>query len=321
MTVCDVGPRDGLQNEARTLPVETRAELVNQLAGAGVPRIEAVSFVSASRVPAMAGAEEVTDAIVRRERVEYAGLVLNERGYDRFRTTALDRVHLTFAVTDSFSRRNANVSVDEAARSATRVLGRAREAGVPATVTISVAFGCPFEGAVDPARVLALAEDVVRAGAEEVVFADTIGVAVPRQVRSLVAEGLRLGGPVGIHLHNTRSTGFANAYAALEAGATVFDASVGGLGGCPFAPRATGNVATEDLVYLLHGEGVETGIDLDALIGVAEWLEGVLGRELPGQVYRAGTFAPVAGRSATAATASAGSRGRPGSSPGPASGS
>ena len=295
VTVCDVGPRDGLQNEKTSLPPETRAELVNLLAAAGLPRVEAVSFVNAARVPAMAGPEEVVDAVHRRERVQYAGLVLNERGYDRLRDTALDRVHFTFAATDSFNRRNANATVDESLVTAGRVLERARADGVPATVTISVSFGCPFEGAVDPARVLALAEEAVRLGANEVVFADTIGVGVPSRVRDVVVQAVRLGRSVGIHLHNTRSTGFANAWAALGAGATVFDASIGGLGGCPFAPKATGNIATEDLVYLLHGEGVETGIDLDALIGVAEWLEGVLGRELPGQVYRAGGFAPVGG--------------------------
>src|SRR5205085_9581049 len=161
-----------------------------------------------------------------------------------------------------------------------------------ATVTIGVSFGCPFEGAVDPARVLGFAEEL--RDADELVFADTVGVAVPKQMHELVGKGAELGVPVGVHLHNTRNTGIANAYAALEAGATVFDASVGGVGGCPFAPRATGNIATEDLVYMLAGEGVDTGIDLDALIGVAEWLEGVLGRQLEGQVYRAGTFAPVA---------------------------
>jgi isopropylmalate/homocitrate/citramalate synthase len=294
VTVCDVGPRDGLQNEATTLAPETRAELVDRLAGAGVPRIEAVSFVNPARVPAMAGANEVVDGIVRRERTDYAGLVLNERGYERLRDTDLGRVHFTLAATDSFNRRNANATVEESLATAGRVLERARAEDVPVTVTIGVAFGCPFEGVVDPTRVLGLAEVVLTLGAEEVVFADTIGVAVPSQVLRIVAEALALERPVGIHLHNTRSTGLANAWAALEAGATVFDASVGGLGGCPFAPKATGNIATEDLVYLLHGEGVETGIDLDALIGVAEWLEGVLGRRLPGQVYRAGTFAPVA---------------------------
>ncbi len=293
--LCDVGPRDGLQNEPDVLPPATRAELVNRLAETGIPRVEAVSFVNAARVPAMAGPEEVVDAIEGRFGTSYAGLVLNERGYDRLRDTALDRVHYTLAATDSFNRRNANATVEESLAAGARVLARAREDDVPATVTISVAFGCPFEGAVEARRVLALAEEAVAAGADEIVFADTIGVAVPSRVRAVLADGATLGRPVGIHLHNTRSTGFVNAWAALDGGAAIVDASVGGLGGCPFAPRATGNIATEDLVYLLDGEGVETGIDLDRLIGVAEWLEGALGHELPGQVYRAGTFAPVAG--------------------------
>jgi isopropylmalate/homocitrate/citramalate synthase len=295
VTVCDVGPRDGLQNEARTLPPELRAALVNRLAAVGVPRVEAVSFVNPARVPAMAGPEQVVAELVRLESCEYAGLVLNERGYDRLRETGLDRVHFAFAATDSFNRRNANATVEESLATAARILGRAREDGLATSVSISVSFGCPFEGAVDARHVLRLADQVVTLGADEVVLADTIGVAVPSRVAGLVGEATALGKPVGIHLHNTRSTGFANAWSALQAGAEVFDASVGGLGGCPFAPRATGNIATEDLVYLLHGEGVETGIDLDALIGVAEWLETALGRELPGQVYRAGTFAPVAG--------------------------
>ena len=162
-------------------------------------------------------------------------------------------------------------------------------------MTLGTAFGCPFEGAIDPGRVLELAARFVAAGGvDELVFADTVGVGVPRQVRHLVGEGVRLGVPIGVHLHNTRSTGYANALVALEAGATVLDASVGGIGGCPFAPRATGNIATEDLVYLLHGEGIETGIDLDPLVEVAAWLEGRLGRPLEGQVYKAGVFAPVA---------------------------
>jgi hydroxymethylglutaryl-CoA lyase/(R)-citramalyl-CoA lyase len=295
VTVCDVGPRDGLQNESITLSPETRADLVNRLSAAGLPRIEAVSFVNPARVPAMAGGEEVVTGIVRRPDVQYAGLVLNERGYDRLRQTDLDRLHFTFAATDSFSQRNANATVDEALATGARLLERAKRDGVPSTVSISVAFGCPFEGAVEPERVLGYAEEVIGFGADEVVFADTIGVGVPTQVRKIVVEAVKFARPVGVHFHNTRSTGFANAWAALEWGATVFDASVGGLGGCPFAPQATGNIATEDLVYLLHGEGVETGVDLEALIGVSEWLEGVLGRQLPGQVYRAGTFAPVAG--------------------------
>jgi isopropylmalate/homocitrate/citramalate synthase len=290
VTVCDVGPRDGLQNEHVVLEPSVRAELVNRLAAAGLPAIEAVSFVRPGLVPQMAGAEEVVAGIERRPGVAYSGLVLNAKGAERFAATDLDELHFNLAATESFGRENQNATPDEALAVLDGI-----ETERPVSVSISVAFGCPFEGAVDPGRVLELAERSVAAGAREVVFADTIGVAVPRQVRYLVGEGAKRLPRVGIHLHNTRNTGFAAAYAALEAGATVFEASVGGLGGCPFAPRATGNVATEDLVYLLHGEQVETGVDLDALIGVSEWLEALLGRELPGQVYRAGAFAPVSG--------------------------
>jgi hydroxymethylglutaryl-CoA lyase/(R)-citramalyl-CoA lyase len=297
ITVCDVGPRDGLQNEAETLEPATRAELCNRLARAGVPRIEVASFVREDRVPQMAGAEEVVAALDRRPGVVYAGLVLNAQGYERLRSSGLAEAHVTFAATESFSRRNANVSVDEAVVAAAAIVARAADDGIRATATISVAFGCPFEGAVDPGRVLALAGEIVAAGAAEVVFADTIGVAVPIQIKDVLVRAVALDVPLGVHLHNTRNTAIACAYAALEAGATVFDGSVGGAGGCPFAPNATGNVSTEDLVYLLHGEGVETGIDLDALIDVARWLEERLGRRLDGLVHRAGGFDPGPGRS------------------------
>jgi hydroxymethylglutaryl-CoA lyase/(R)-citramalyl-CoA lyase len=294
VTICDVGPRDGLQNDPKVLEPAVRAELVDRLAGAGLPRIETVSFVNPARVPQMAGAEDVVAAIERRDGVVYAGLVLNDRGYDRRRETGLDELHYAFACTETFNQRNQNATVDESLAVAGRLLERARVDGIRATVTIGASFGCPFEGAVDPDRVLELAERL--GGWDEIVFADTIGVAVPRMVRDLVGRARAMQvHPVGVHLHNTRNTGFANAFAAVEAGASVLDASVGGIGGCPFAPRATGNISTEDLVYLLHGEGIETGIDLEALIGVSEWLEGVLGRQLEGQVYRAGVFSPVAG--------------------------
>ncbi len=295
VTVCDVAPRDGLQNEPETLAPTVRAELVDRLAAAGIPRIEAVSFVHPKLVPQMAGAEEVVAAIERESGVVYAGLALNDRGYDRLCETGLDEVHYAFAVTETFNQRNSNASVEESVQAGERIVERAHADGIRVTVTLGASFGCPFEGAVDPGHVLELAARFAAAGSDELVFADTIGVGVPSQVRQLVGRGSELGVPIGVHLHNTRNTGFANAWAAIEAGASVLDASVGGIGGCPFAPKATGNICTEDLVYLLHGEGVETGIDLDALIGVAEWLEGVLGRQLPGQVYRAGAFAPVSG--------------------------
>ena len=278
--VCDVGPRDGLQNEPDVLLPSVRAELVGRLADTGLRRIEAASFVREDRVPQMAGAEEVVAGIERRAGVEYSGLVLNAQGWLRLSGTSLDRVNCTLAATEEFSRRNANASVEQAATRVEQILAAADR---PATVTISVAFGCPFEGRVDRGRVAELAS---RFEGTEVVLADTIGVATPGQVRTLV-ELVR---PAGVHLHNTRNTGYANAWAALEAGVGVLDGSVGGLGGCPFAPRATGNIATEDLVYLLEQEGIETGVDLDELITVSVWLEGLLGRQLPGQVYRAGGF-------------------------------
>ena len=295
ITICDVGPRDGLQNDPITLAPEVRAGLVNRLAAAGLPRIEVGSFVNPARVPQMAGAEEVVQGIDRAPGVVYAGLALNDRGYDRLRETGLDEVHFAFSASETFNERNQGAPVEDSVHAAERIVARAHEDGIRATVTIGTAFGCPFEGAIDPDRVLELTARLVRADADEIVLADTVGVGVPRQVRHLVGEAVKLGNPVGVHLHNTRSTGFANAYEAIASGATVLDSSVGGIGGCPFAPRATGNIATEDLVYMLHGEGIETGIDLEELIGVAQWLEGVLGRQLEGQVYRAGTFAPVAG--------------------------
>jgi isopropylmalate/homocitrate/citramalate synthase len=282
--LCDVGPRDGLQNEPDVLPPETRAELVDRLGAAGLRRIEAVSFVRADRVPQMAGGEEVVAAVHRREEVELSGLVLNERGWERFAAAGLDRVNLTFAATEAFNQRNGNATLAEAVERAEAILTAAGE--LPAAVTISCSFGCPFEGRVDPGAVAGLAARF--AGRADVVLADTIGVATPSAVRALVERAQA----AGFHGHNTRNTGYANCLAALEAGARVLDASVGGLGGCPFSPRATGNVATEDLVYLLEEEGVETGIDLDALLAVSQWLEGVLGRPLEGYVYRAGPWPP-----------------------------
>jgi isopropylmalate/homocitrate/citramalate synthase len=282
--LCDVGPRDGLQNEPEVLPPESRAELVDLLAAAGLARIEAVSFVRDDRVPQMGGAEEVVELVQRREGVELSGLVLNERGWERFAAAVLDRVNVTFAATETFNLRNGNATLAEAVARVDAILAAAGD--TPATVTISCSFGCPFEGRVDPGVVAELAAPY--AGRAEVVLADTIGVATPSAVRSLV-ERTRA---EGFHGHNTRNTGYANCLAAIEAGAGILDASVGGLGGCPFSPRATGNVATEDLVYLLDGEGVETGVDLDGLVGVAQWLEGLLGRTLEGYVHRAGSWPP-----------------------------
>jgi (R)-citramalyl-CoA lyase len=290
VTVFEVGPRDGLQNEPDVLPPETRAELVERLVGAGIRAVEVASFVHPRRVPQMASAEEVVSGVERVPGVVYAGLALNDKGFERLAEARLDEARFAFGATESFNRRNQNASVEDSLSAAARICERARELRIRSTVTISVAFGCPFEGEVDEHHVLELAGRVAEAQPGTIAVADTIGVATPSHARRLVAAVAELGFPVGGHFHNTRNTGYANAIAALEAGASTLDASVGGLGGCPFAPRATGNIATEDLVYLLEGEGVETGVDLDALIAVSSWLEEVLGRTLEGQLYRAGPF-------------------------------
>lgn len=288
--IVDVGPRDGLQNEDKTLPPEARAELCDRLAAAGLPRVEAASFVNPKRVPQMAGAEEVMDRLDRREGTVYAGLVLNEMGYERAVEAGVDEVRYAFPVTETFAKRNQNTTVEDATALAGRLVERARLDGVRVSITLSAAFGDPFEGRVDPDHVLRIAGKVAEAHPDEVVLADTIGVGVPTQVRGLVRAVAAMGVTVGCHFHDTRNTGMANAVAAVESGAMVLDAAVGGTGGCPFAPRATGNIATEDLVYLLNGMGHETGVDLDVLIGVAEWMAERLEKELPGQVYKAGNF-------------------------------
>jgi isopropylmalate/homocitrate/citramalate synthase len=289
--ICDVAPRDGLQNEPEALPAGTRAALAARLAAAGLARVEVASFVRDDLVPQMAGAEEVVAALLSSDGVVYAGLVLDERGYERLRETGLAEVHVTLGATETFQQRNGGSSLAEGLARARAVLAAARADGRRATVTISCSFGCPYEGEVDEGVVYDLAGRSAAAGADEVILADTIGVAVPSQVARLVARCRRtLREPIGVHLHDTRGTAVACAWAAVEAGATVLDASAGGIGGCPFAPGAQGNVATEDVVYLLEREGVRTGVDLEALVETVRWLEGVLARPLAGRVSRAGPW-------------------------------
>ena len=290
LIVCDVGPRDGLQNEAKILEPAIRAELCDRLAAAGVKRMEAASFVNPKLVPQMAGAEEVMSALHRVGGVVYAGLVLNEKGYDRALAAGVDEVHYALSAADEFGKRNQNATSEDGLKTALSLVARARADRMPITVTISVAFGSPFDGRVAPARVLQIVERLMAVPPDEVCLADTIGVGVPSQVHELVRGARALGASVGAHFHNTRNTGYANAVAALEEGVVSVDASVGGAGGCPFAPKATGNIATEDLVYLLRGLDVETGIDLDALITISQWLGGHLGKELPSMVARAGDY-------------------------------
>jgi isopropylmalate/homocitrate/citramalate synthase len=287
VVICDVGPRDGLQNERERLTSAQRAQLCAMLAATGVPAVEAASFVRDDLVPQMAGAEDVVRDLSR-DGTRWSALVLNERGVQRALAAGLSELHIAVMATETFAQRNTGMSLPDALTEAGKMVRAAHAGGARVVGTVSVAFGCPFEGRVEPAAALTVADALVAAGADELVLADTIGVAVPGQARRLVQQALELGAPVGVHMHDTRNTGTANSIAALEAGATTFETSVGGLGGCPFAPGATGNLATEDLVYVLDEEGVRTGVDLDAVIGVSRWLEQLFGCPVPSALARAG---------------------------------
>ncbi|HEX3214005.1 MAG TPA: hydroxymethylglutaryl-CoA lyase [Actinomycetota bacterium] len=293
VTIVEVSPRDGLQNEPVVLPTEAKVELITQLVEAGARRVEAVSFAHPKLVPAMADAEAVMERVPRPDGVSYAGLVLNRRGLDRALGSGVDEVNVVVCVSETFNRRNQNASTEESMQAAADVLGRAREEGLFTTLTLATSFGCPFEGEVDPGRVVELAARGAAAGAHELCLADTIGAGVPSQVRDLVARARDAVGddpPLRFHFHNTRNTGFANAVTAVELGARVLDASAGGIGGCPFAPRATGNIATDDLVFLLERMGLHTGYDLEALLPTAAFLSERLGHEVPALLPRAGSF-------------------------------
>jgi isopropylmalate/homocitrate/citramalate synthase len=293
VTIVEVSPRDGLQNESVILSTAAKVELVTRLVDAGARRVEAVSFAHPKLVPAMADAEAVMAQVPRRDGVSYAGLVLNRRGLDRALATGVDEVNVVVGVTDAFSVRNQNMPTAEAMRQAVEVVDGARAAGLFTTLTLSVAFGCPFSGEVDPGQVVALAAEAARAGVDEIALGDTIGVGVPSQVRELtrrIRDEVGDRPPLRYHFHNTRNTGFANAFAAVLDGVEVLDASAGGIGGCPFAPKATGNIATDDLVYLLERMGVPTGYDLAALLPTAAFLSEQLGHQVPALLPRAGVF-------------------------------
>ena len=293
VTIVEVSPRDGLQNESVILSTEAKVALVQRLVDAGARRIEAVSFAHPKLVPAMADAEDVMARVPRAEGVSYAGLVLNRRGLDRALATGVDEVNVVVCVSETFSQRNQNASTDESMRAAVDVIEGARSAGLFTTLTLATAFGCPFEGEVNVNRVVELAREGAVAGVDEICLADTIGVGVPSQVRELTAAVRSAVGdqpPLRFHFHNTRNTGFANAATAVDEGVRVLDASAGGIGGCPFAPAATGNVATDDLVYLLERMGLRTGIDLQALMPTAAFLSAELGHEVPAMLPRAGSF-------------------------------
>jgi hydroxymethylglutaryl-CoA lyase len=294
VTIMEVSPRDGLQNEATLLSTEDKLNLVQRALDAGCTRIEVTSFAHPARVPQMADAEAVCRGLPQRGDVTYTGLVLNRRGYDRLLATErLDEAGLVVPLTDTFAQRNQGMSSADCVAMAKAVLKDARLRGVRAQATIAVAFGCPFEGEVSLRRLLDIAEALAAEEPVEIALADTIGVGVPAQVLeyfSALRERLGPDLPLRAHFHDTRNTGIANAFAALQAGVATLDASLGGIGGCPFAPAASGNIATEDLVYLLDRMSVRHGVDLDTLLDGARWLQQTLGKPLPSAVLKAGGF-------------------------------
>jgi hydroxymethylglutaryl-CoA lyase len=290
--IVEVGPRDGLQNEAVSVSTGVKLEFIRRAADAGLRRIEVASFVNPRRVPQMADAEATFQGLAQRDDVTYVGLVLNRAGFDRAAAAGCREIGMVVFTTDEFNRRNQGVPSADSIRTWKEIAASAREAGVRAQVTISAAFGCPFEGEVPVQRVVDIARQLAEAQPFEIAIADTIGVGVPAQASEIferVAEAVP-GVPLRGHFHNTRNTGLANAYAAVMAGARVLDASLGGLGGCPFAPAATGNIPTEDLVYMLHRMGIATGIDLARAIETARWIEQQVGHPVPGMVTKAGEF-------------------------------
>ena len=295
--VVEVGPRDGLQNESVTLSVDAKVEFIGRLEACGVRRVEAVSFVNPRRVPQMAGAEEVMAALPKRPGASRIGLVLNERGWDRAVASGCDEANVVVCASDGFGVRNQGAPVaDQVAAMAAIAARRMQEGGPTLSLTISVAFGDPFDGEVSEDQVAAIAREAAAAGIGEVALGDTIGVADPWTVRRRI-EAVRKAAPdarIRMHFHNTRNTGLANVYASLEAGVDVIDASCGGIGGCPFAPSATGNIATEDLVYMLNRAGIDTGLDLDGLIETGRWIGDQLGKAAPSALTRAGVFPAAA---------------------------
>ena len=292
--IVEVGPRDGLQNEKVQFSTENKIALIERLIAAGARRIEAVSFVNPKRVPQMADAEAVMAAVPRRADVKYIGLVMNARGFERALACGVDEVNCVVVASDTFNRRNQGVGTDDSIKTLGEIAAAARGANMPLSVVVAAAFGCPFEGEMPIGRLVDVLDKIAEHAPREVALADTIGVGAPNEVTERFAAVKRLmpEAVLRAHFHNTRNTGLANAYSAVAAGVTALDASVGGMGGCPFAPAATGNIPTEDLCYMLERMGVDTGLSVPALIEVSRWLEAQLGRGVPALLGRAGVFPP-----------------------------
>ena len=292
ISILEVGPRDGLQSEPEILPTEVKKEFITRTIDAGIKQIEVTSFVHPKKVPQMADAEKLVESLPENEDVTYIGLIMNQRGFERARDCGIDEVGMVIVSTDTYNMKNQNVVTQESIDNWLSIAAEAKSAGIRTSVVIACSFGCPYEGEIDPEHIASIAEQVLKGKPDVLGLADSVGVAVPSQIKktfSLVKE-LAPSIPLRTHLHNTRNTGLANAAAAVEAGVSIIDASTGGIGGCPFAPRATGNIPTDDLLYMLDRSGVETGVDLRQVVKTTDWLEEQLGRAVPAMVPKAGIF-------------------------------
>ncbi len=290
--IVEVGPRDGLQNESVILSTETKIDMITRLGDAGLTRIETVSFAHPDKVPQMADAEAVMKGLPQRDDVSYIGLILNWRGWRRAAGTAIDEINMNVSASNTFNRRNQGSATEETINVLGRVVSDASAAGLPVTATIATSWGCPFEGEIPVDRLVFVANAVSLTGVSEIALADTIGVADPWSVTERIEAVRQAVGdiPLRAHFHNTRNTGIANAYAAVQAGVTTLDASVGGLGGCPFAPKATGNIPTDDLIYMLERAGFTTGVSLEEIIAVSRFMEPLVGKPLEAMLPKAGAF-------------------------------
>ncbi len=292
ISILEVGPRDGLQSEPEILPTEIKKEFITRTINAGIKNIEVTSFVHPKKVPQMADAEKLVESLPDRDDVTYIGLIMNQRGFERARDCGIDEVGMVIVSTDTYNMKNQNVVTQQSIDNWLDIASSAKSAGIRTSVVIACSFGCPYEGEVDPEHIASIAEQILQGEPDVIGLADSVGVAVPNQVKTTFAliKDLAPTIPLRTHLHNTRNTGLANAAAAVEAGVTIIDASTGGIGGCPFAPKATGNIPTDDLLYMLDRSGIETGVNLKEIVKTTDWLENQLGRSVPAMVPKAGIF-------------------------------
>jgi len=292
VSILEVGPRDGLQSEPEIIPTAIKKEFITRTINAGIKNIEVTSFVHPKKVPQMADAEKLVESLPERDDVTYIGLIMNQRGFERARDCGIDEVGMVIVSTDTYNMKNQNVVTQQSIDNWLDIASSAKSAGIRTSVVIACSFGCPYEGEVDPEHIASIAEQILKGEPDVIGLADSVGVAVPNQIKTTFAliKDLAPTIPLRTHLHNTRNTGLANAAAAVEAGVTIIDASTGGIGGCPFAPKATGNIPTDDLLYMLDRSGIETGVNLKEIVKTTDWLENQLGRSVPAMVPKAGIF-------------------------------